>query len=308
MVKFAKKISILIVVLLSTISFCAFVGKSFLGDNFVFANSKLSLGAQQNLVADKLDDSQNATKILNTTTRVEMVYNDDDSIVQNFYVTVFKGGFEEDYAAMQSCIISALQEELQRQKTSFVLEPNNLIYRNDIKILQTQLLDDEQTFVAALWFKEQKIFNKFYNLSTKNSAELKQEKHFFYTKVFQTGYTILSNPKLEQIYYLVVSNVLTNPLFEGVENHNEIRYTMIADTKREHSNADIIEQKDGKFYHTWIFTDIQQTITVYFIMANRANWILVCLGVGLLVCAVLCVVAVIVVKKRKRKKNESQSS
>lgn len=267
MVKIAKKFLIVLIMLFTTISFCAC-----------------------------------------STTRFETTYNDDGSIEQRIYITLNKAELGEEYVDLYSEVMGIAQQQIESERANFLI--NNLDFSlNDILPIAPTTID-EQNFVVGWWFKNETVYNAFYEINQNNIATYKVKEHFFYKKVYQTGYTMLSHPKLERVYSRIYAQIVSlHPNFAGMEQQNEMRYTMIFDLRREKSNADIVEKKNGKYYHTWIMSDTRQPIEIYFIVANRANWILVCLGVGIVVCGVLCIVGATLVKKRKRKPaNESENS
>ncbi len=266
MVKFAKKFLLIVLMLFTTITFCAC-----------------------------------------STTRLETIFNDDGSIEERLYVTIDKGAVGENFIEVRNNIISLAQQEVERERSKFLIY--NVEYGNDIKPIKTEIIDDEN-FMIGLWFADSDCYNAFYNLGSSNKAEYQYQKHFLYTKVYKQGLTMLTHPKLEEVYNRVEAKILNMyPEFSGMEKQNEMRYTMIADLRREKSNADIVQKINGKYYHTWVVDmEDQQPIEIYYIVANRSNWILICLGVVVVVCAILCAVGLNILNKQKRKSDESKSA
>ena len=84
---------------------------------------------------------------------------------------------------------------------------------------------------------------------------------------------------------------------------NKLLYTYATESRREHSDANYITYTAGKYYHTWEIdkSNLNQQITIYYILLNRANIIVLCLGISLIVCGVLFVIVFKLNKKKLHK-------
>ena len=92
----------------------------------------------------------------------------------------------------------------------------------------------------------------------------------------------------------------------------ELTYTYIGDYKRLHSNADYSYNTNNKSYHVWKLDrvydtdgnlkgfDVNKDVELYFLVANRANWIVLCLIIGLTISFVL-IMSVLILRAVKQK-------
>ena len=143
----------------------------------------------------------------------------------------------------------------------------------------------------------------FYNIEPNDDTRLQEEKHLLYNKVYYTGYS-----KFYANYGLV--NELTNYYKESYPNFIkdescEFLFTVVSDTKREHSNADYVTKVDGKYYHTWVIETLDEQVELYYNVLNRGNiiWLSMLISIG-----VLTILGLIVLIKRKSQKNNKKNS
>ncbi|MBE5740923.1 MAG: hypothetical protein E7351_00085 [Clostridiales bacterium] len=156
---------------------------------------------------------------------------------------------------------------------------------------------EEDTFTIAIRFKNVDVYKYYYRVEDAK-PETKIEESFFYDKVY--------------FYYstmYVRHNMLYNELYDYYSSEygdiinsedSKVMYTYVTDLRREHSDADHITNRNGQYYHTWVLESPNDTITIYYNVANSGNWILVAIGITLVVCLILVTIGVTVSKKRKK--------
>ncbi len=170
-----------------------------------------------------------------------------------------------------------------------------------VQLIEPYWYTDNSMYVG-IRFANEEIYYSFYGLTSSNTAVWQQENHYFYTKYYQTGNTkfVLESSLITSITEQIIEKY---PNF--VQAENTLIYTYVTDDNRLHSDADYINNVSGNYYHSWIIDsdNLEETITVYYILANRGHVILVCIGVGLIVCAILCAIAFIPKRKNKNKNN-----
>lgn len=158
---------------------------------------------------------------------------------------------------------------------------------------------NENEYYIGLKFKNDDVYKFYYGITDEASPTAETEEHFFYTKVSYTGNSMyLRYSGLTQ--HLIDFYAENYPEFV-TENSTELNYTYVSE-RRQHSNADSVVARDGKYYHTWTVNkgELDREINLYYNLANRGNCILVCLGISLALSAVLVTIGVIVDKKKKR--------
>ena len=160
---------------------------------------------------------------------------------------------------------------------------------------------ENNRYTIGIRFKNDETYNFYYGITDDMKTEPEEEKHFLYNKYTYTGLTMY-------IRYSTLTQNLTEYYSENypdfaLENSTRLTYTYITDSRRQHSDADKVSMVDGKYHHTWNIdrNELDKEITLYYNIANRGNCILLCMGISLVVCAVLVTVGVIVDKKKKQK-------
>ncbi len=161
-------------------------------------------------------------------------------------------------------------------------------------------------FVIGLRFRDVSVYRTAYGMDNANEIKMKEEKHFFYSKVYQTGTTVYAG--FSALYDNVIEYFTEKYPNLMLENDGELLYTIASDLRREHSDADYITKSDGKYYHTWIVDkdNLNREITIYYNVANKANCILVCLGITFVVCGILFLISFIINKKHKKIENKAK--
>ena len=178
-------------------------------------------------------------------------------------------------------------------------------YYNGIEAYENKWEDNQYTIKVV--FKNIEVYKYYYNISDSGNVEMKEEKHFFYTKMYWYGST--EYLKHRELYYILKAKYET--LYPNLVNHTDAKltYTYCADLRRQHSDADYIEKIDGKYYHTWIIdkNNIEQPIMFYYNVANTYNWILVALVITFVVTGILWTI-VLINKNKKKKQNNIENN
>lgn len=238
-----------------------------------------------------------------STTRLITKQNADGTVDELVYITIDKAETQklgEDYYSIRTTA-----EDIARTtaiKLAVEYNASHVVNVNSHQ-LAVQLIDvvwyEEDSFVVGLRFLNSAVYKEFYGIDSSGEATLEKEKHFLYTKLYQTGSTVyaLNQNLATQIY---------QQIYEKYPNltkaDNKLLYTYMADSRREHSDADYVTHTAGKYYHTWEIdkSNLKQQITIYYILLNRGVIILLCLGASLIVCCLLCLI-VFIKNKNKQK-------
>lgn len=248
-------------------------------------------------------------------------HNDDGSIYEYVYLTI-----NEQALASHGHNIDSVKLEIQ---TNSHLEADKLIHEYQNKITQEyqnkQISNEEYTtlysgvklleeswnnneYVIGLNFTNSTIYKKYYELlngTTFNSNTKKLEKTF-YTKTYYYGTANYGDYSIFNRIY----NYYSNTIFSTISPQGtSLNYSYSVSTRRFHSDADEINlDSNGNYIHTWKISPDNPSRQIYFytISANRSMWILTCLGVGLCLCLILCVVGLI--KYLKNKNNHENIS
>lgn len=99
---------------------------------------------------------------------------------------------------------------------------------------------------------------------------------------------------------------LTNEQIESLVPHQFI-YSYAVPNKKVYSDADTIYTQDGITYHQWIISDsdLDREITTWTLIPNRNVWYALVLGAGVLLSAILIVVAIVKEKQKNKQKKSS---
>ena len=170
--------------------------------------------------------------------------------------------------------------------------------RDGLEVVTSSWQDN--TYVIGLRFSDINVYRYYYNITEEAEVQPTNEEHFLYTKVIYSGLNMYVN---YSDLYLKLNQEFSAKYPEFIENENELLYTYVTESRREHSDADFITRLDGNYYHTWIVdgNNLGEEITLYYNIANRGNCILLCIGISIVVCGVLLIIGVIVDKHKKKK-------
>ena len=252
--------------------------------------------------------------------RTMTVTNTDGTIDELVYISldtqaIIDAGYDNlDIESMQTDITTTAMREASNIVDNFKQSIDDLLAFNftmDFKT-RTDLLNirdglevvtsswQDNTYVIGLRFNDINVYRYYYNITEEAEVQPTNEEHFLYTKVIYSGLNMYVN---YSDLYLRLNQEFSAKYPEFIENENELLYTYVTESRREHSDADFITKLDGNYYHTWIVdgNNLGEEITLYYNIANRGNCILLCIGISILVCGVLLIIGLIVDKHKKKK-------
>lgn len=252
--------------------------------------------------------------------RTMTVTNTDGTIDELVYISldtqaIIDAGYDNlDIESMQTDITTTAMREASNIVDNFKQSIDDLLAFNftmDFKT-RTDLLNirdglevvtsswQDNTYVIGLRFSDINVYRYYYNITEEAEVQPTNEEHFLYTKVIYSGLNMYVN---YSDLYLRLNQEFSAKFPEFIENENELLYTYVTESRREHSDADFITRLDGNYYHTWIVdgNNLGEEITLYYNIANRGNCILLCIGISILVCGVLLIIGLIVDKRKKKK-------
>lgn len=252
--------------------------------------------------------------------RTMTVTNTDGTIDELVYISldtqaIIDAGYDNlDIESMQTDITTTAMREASNIVDNFKQSIDDLLAFNftmDFKT-RTDLLNirdglevvtsswQDNTYVIGLRFNDINVYRYYYNITEEAEVQPTNEEHFLYTKVIYSGLNMYVN---YSDLYLKLNQEFSAKYPEFIENENELLYTYVTESRREHSDADFVTRLDGKYYHTWLVDseNIAEPITLYYNIANRGNCILLCIGISILVCGVLLIIGLIVDKHKKKK-------
>lgn len=252
--------------------------------------------------------------------RTMTVTNADGTIDELVYISldtqaIIDAGYDNlDIESMQTDITTTAMREASNIVDNFKQSIDDLLAFNftmDFKT-RTDLLNirdglevvtsswQDNTYVIGLRFSDINVYRYYYNITEEAEVQPTNEEHFLYTKVIYSGLNMYVN---YSDLYLKLNQEFSAKYPEFIENENELLYTYVTESRREHSDADFVTRLDGNYYHTWIVdgNNLAEPITLYYNIANRGNCILLCIGISIVVCGMLLIIGVIVDKHKKKK-------
>ena len=252
--------------------------------------------------------------------RTMTVTNTDGTIDELVYISLdtqalIDAGYDNlDIESMQTDITTTAMREASNIVDNFKQSIDDLLAFNftmDFKT-RTDLLNirdglevvtsswQDNTYVIGLRFSDINVYRYYYNITETTEVQPTNEEHFLYTKVIYSGLNMYVN---YSDLYLRLNQEFSAKYPEFIENENELLYTYVTESRREHSDADFITRLDGNYYHTWIVdgNNLAEPITLYYNIANRGNCILLCIGISIVVCGMLLIIGLIVDKHKKKK-------
>lgn len=172
-------------------------------------------------------------------------------------------------------------------------------FNNGVTVVGNKWQDD--TYTIGVRFKNIDVYRYYYGISEEVEVQTTTEKHFLYDKVSYRAYTMyVSRGDL----YNRLSAYFSKYDAFNVED-TELVYTYVTDSSRQHSDADYIIRQQGKFYHSWVVDETNEVVTFYYNIANRTNWIIVCIGIALLLTIFISIIAIIKNNLNKSKINKN---
>lgn len=252
--------------------------------------------------------------------RTMTVTNTDGTIDELVYISLdtqalIDAGYDNlDIESMQTDITTTAMREASNIVDNFKQSIDDLLAFNftmDFKT-RTDLLNirdglevvtsswQDNTYVIGLRFSDINVYRYYYNITEEAEVQPTNEEHFLYTKVIYSGLNMYVN---YSDLYLRLNQEFSAKYPEFIENENELLYTYVTESRREHSDADFITRLDGNYYHTWIVdgNNLGEEITLYYNIANRGNCILLCIGISIVVCGMLLIIGLIVDIHKKKK-------
>ena len=239
-----------------------------------------------------------------STTRLMTVQNTDGSVDELVYVTLDKEEINflgEDYNSIKITAENVARTTAMRLAVEY--NTNHVVSLNNNQ-LTVQLIDvvwyEDNSFMVGLRFLNSAVYREFYGIDSSGEAKLEKVDYFLYNKYYQTGSTVYS---LNKNLYTQIYQQMYEQFPNLTKADNKLLYTYATESRREHSDANYITYTAGKYYHTWEIdkSNLNQQITIYYILLNRANIIVLCLGISLIVCGVLFVIVFKLNKKKLHK-------
>lgn len=222
--------------------------------------------------------------------------------------------------------IDAIKSDIKTTSAKVVQEMNEKLnimadfagkqeFKNGIKINYISWEGDK--YYLSVNFQNREVYNFYYYGTTEvESIEPEYEEHFFYTKlIYHTRPTLRRTND-----YNILSNMFKRfaTKYPKLLNSSNIKltYTYVGDYKRLHSNADYTYISNNKSYHVWELDrvydpdgnlkgfDVNEDIELYFLVANKAHWMIVCIGAGLGISTILILIFVFNEIAKSRKNNK----
>lgn len=171
-------------------------------------------------------------------------------------------------------------------------------YMNGIDVIGNKW--EEDSYHIGIRFKNIDVYRYYYGITEAVAPTMETEEHFLYDKVSYKSYTMYVN--YTELYNRL-NIYFTSKYPEFNLTDTQLVYTYVSDSGRQHSDADYIVRSQGKYYHSWVVEDGGKIINFYYKVANRSNWILVCITISLGITLIVGIVALINNKLKKKKIN-----
>jgi len=255
-------------------------------------------------------------------------YTDENGVyTEMLEITLVKTKFENLESAKQD-ITNAIKSTLESQHSSYTADINAKINeikndpkKQDLCIAYNNLLDDiswnidefnkNNSLVVKLQFQSKTSYLFFYDISNKNFSKKEINKGLFYNKIYFKGN--LNHFMQNSLYQTLKSSIYLKKYFNIFDEEDvNLTYSYLAGSSRYKSNADSISYAgDGYYSHTWNVDINNPDKEIYFSvrLANRWIWYVLAIGISLIVCFILVVIALILkIKNRpKQEKNPMDS-
>ena len=249
-------------------------------------------------------------------------HNDDGTIQEYVYLAIneqalLNYGYNIDNVKLEIQSNSHLEaisliEEYQNKLASeyrqnrILNEEYSTLY-NGIKLLEQKWEGNE--YIIGLQFENSSIYKKYYELlnGTTFSSNTRQIEKLFYTKTYYYGTTNYGDYSIFNRIY----NYYINSVFATISPQEAtLTYSYSVSSRRFHSDADQVSlDNNGNYIHIWKVEPNEPSQQIYFytISANRSVWIISCLMISLLICAVLCTIGIFKYIKFKKDKNNNSN-
>lgn len=175
-------------------------------------------------------------------------------------------------------------------------------YRQILKeVTISEPIWDGNTFFVNASFQSESAYLIFYGLTERNFKEKSTTKHWLYNTIHYKGN--LGYYQNYGLYNTLKTNIQT--VFpEFTSEDTTLTYSYLTQSKRYHSNADKKQHTQDGYLHTWEVTDINQEIEFRLNIANRQNWYILAILIGLSCTLILSIIAliIVIVKRHKNKR------
>lgn len=167
---------------------------------------------------------------------------------------------------------------------------------------------DGKELTVGIRFKNFEVYKYFFDIPDDNETEEFTERHFFYDKIYYYSRNLYSVYSGAGFYSELKTHFESYPEALVSSALNQRTYSYITDSKRQHSDADLIYYTGEGYCHTWIVTDenIDEPIMFYYNVANAENWILLGVAISIGVCIILFGTNAIIEYKNKSKKKKKE--
>ena len=234
-------------------------------------------------------------------------HNDDGSIYEYVYLTIddqalVNHGYNPDLVKVDiktnsyieaSNLIKQYQSKLTAEyQTQSISNDKYTHLYGGVKILEQDW--DGETYLIGLEFVDSTTYKKYYELlnGTIFNSNTKEIEKLFYTKTYYYGTTNYGDYSIFNRIY----NYYANTIFSTISpQETTLNYSYSVSTRRFHSDADkTYLDSNGNYIHTWKVNPEAPARNIYFytISANRSMWIVVCIGISLLACAILSIIGI----------------
>lgn len=247
-------------------------------------------------------------------------HNDDGTIQEYVYLTIdeqalSKHGYNVEASKMEIQSNSHLEAvnliEAYRSKLVTLYQSQQIssdeysILYNGVKLIEQKWENNE--YIIGLQFDNSSIYQQYYELlnGATFSQNTKQIEKPFYTKTYYYGTTNYGDYTIFNRIYSYYVNSRFNTISP---QEAQLTYSYSVSSRRFHSNAEQVSMdSNGNYIHTWDVDPNQPAREIYFytISANRSAWIIVCVLIGLAICAILCIIAIF---KHIKAKNSDSSN
>ena len=189
-------------------------------------------------------------------------------------------------------LLEEYQKNLTEQYKNHLLSGDEYSsYYNGVEIVQQNY--DAGKYAIGFKYKDSNIYKKYYKLlnNTTFSSSPKEVKKLFYTKTYYYGTANYGDYSIFNTIY----NYYTSSRFASISPQEAtLTYTYSVTSRRFHSDANTIQvDSNGNYLHTWNISpdEPNKQICFYTVSANKSVWIIICIGVSLLACLTISIVA-----------------
>lgn len=216
----------------------------------------------------------------------------------------------EDIIKVKSAVETNASEVLARVKAEFRYNISDAYKKNKISSEEKNTLFsnleiytgwDNDIYAVKLIFKNKTAYNVYTNFGENVSVKYETEERFWVTKYSQKVLNPLGRRREIFLggsafeYFTIKSNAFMKENFtsEQIAQFPEFKmyYSYISNSKRLHSDADVVDRTFDGTIHTWEINknNYQKEIEFYTLSANKVVWYLLALDVVFFVLAIYLV-------------------